>query len=194
MLSSPPQKSGVFDPAHTQLRVQPFVGSDDLSFPWNVRAALRVVGLGSTAPADRHPAIRFRRMVLIKSGAYGCGFKRDHDAPHRRLIWLTPSRKDCRELGLSTFRPSLHPTSHSHPGLNVRSVVLTGHPDCGHIWPDSRPKGLTPGSDTLSPLIGGTSNWWDQRNPPHFGPRQSDRFTSRVACPRRLSVNPLRRR
>jgi hypothetical protein len=104
-----PQESGPLYPGRSSLCVKPPERAGDLSLVRHVLTTLRVVGLSSAAPADRHTSVRLRRMMLVKPSAEGGSFGRDHGfssrAPDHRP---TPSPKDHCMLGgeqVSAFSP-----------------------------------------------------------------------------------------
>jgi hypothetical protein len=121
---SRPNVPGGFDATRSCLCVQPLARAVDLPFVGDMSTARGVVGLGSAAPADRHPSICLGRMVFIEPGPHGRCFGRDHDSPHRRPIMADAKPEGSQHARASEFRPSLHPTSHS-------GTSRTPDPACG---------------------------------------------------------------
>ena len=80
------------DQAQPRLRAQPLTRAGQLSLCRNVVKRLRKVRQGPAPPADAHPPVRLRSVVLIQQGAYARCFGCDHDSPIARHTQLGPRR------------------------------------------------------------------------------------------------------
>ncbi|MCU1493295.1 MAG: hypothetical protein JWO62_1059 [Acidimicrobiaceae bacterium] len=57
---------GAFDSADSQLRIKPLQRASQLSFVRDVRP-VRTISLSTAAPADGHPSVGLRGMVLVEA-------------------------------------------------------------------------------------------------------------------------------
>jgi hypothetical protein len=64
------QVSSAVNVAHSRLPIQPFVEMSQSSFVWEMLAPHWAVRLSSATPADRHPPVCLRRMMLVEPSAY----------------------------------------------------------------------------------------------------------------------------
>jgi hypothetical protein len=64
------QVSSAVNVAHSRLPIQPFVEMSQSSFVWDVLTPHWAVRLSSATPADRHPPVCLRRMMLVEPSAY----------------------------------------------------------------------------------------------------------------------------